>query len=409
MPGSSKSVLRRSALAAAVCCALGAGPACGQTAFGSSTTIVFPLMANTNTFTSVVTLYNPNPADVTVSLDYFDSVSVLPPAVPGAKPCSDVVIPANGSVEFGVPAQCTLEPGANHFGQMIVSDVAGTNQIFGYQRTSNNANAGFSVEGFPTANFATDTTNATGLRGTLPKLPPAPTPLYQTNCFVAAQADSITYELKLLDGTTGAQIGNTLSGALNAFEHVRYLDVFEWASAPDGDYANVRAEFTRTSGGVAQMIGFCTVQDNATFGADFRIAKTTTPPPVAITTVPWQGPMVTLFSNTLAYIFMGPTASVTLPATGNISAYGSGSFARQTGSQEITVGVCYQNQSGPGPILAMGSPTTVTVTTTETSQFGAGSATVAAGSYNVGLCATNNGAGSVNKNGNTSGFAFVTP
>jgi hypothetical protein len=34
---------------------------------------------------------------------------------------------------------------------------------------------------------------------------------------------------------------------------------------------------------------------------------------------------------------------------------------------------------------------------------------VAAGSYNVGLCATNNGAGSVNKNGNTSGFAFVTP
>ena len=67
------------------------------------------------------------------------------------------------------------------------------------------------VEGFPSANFATDTTNVTGLRRT------AAAPTYDTNCFVAAQATPITYDLRLFDAA-GTQIGTTLSGALNEFE-----------------------------------------------------------------------------------------------------------------------------------------------------------------------------------------------
>ena len=391
---------KRGALAAtAVCCALAAGTAAGQTAFGSSTAIVFPLTANTATFTSTVTIFNPNPAPVTVGLNYYDANNTL---APGQKPCTDIVVAANSSVEFGVPAQCTLDPAVAHFGQLIAFDTASTSQIYGYSRTQNNVGAGFSVEGFPSANFATDPTNATGLKRT------TAAPNYQTNCFVGAQADPVTYDIKLFDGA-GAQLGTTVSGALNEFEQVRYLDIFTVANAPAGDYENVRAEFTQTTPGLHPMIGFCTVQESVSFGADFRIAKAPTPATIGIETIPWQGPMPTLFSNTLAYVFMGPTATATLPATGNLSAYGSGSFARQTGTQQITVGVCYQNQSGPGPILAMGSPTTVTVTTVETSQFGSGSATLPAGTYNVGLCATNNGSGSVNKNGNTSGFVLVTP
>ena len=88
--------------------------------------------------------------------------------------------------------------------------------------------------------------------------------------------------MKLFDGATGAQIGSTVSGALNAFEQIRYLDVFSpsVANAPAAtDFSNVRAEFTRTSDGEQQMAAFCTVQDNATFGADFRIAKAVTPTP----------------------------------------------------------------------------------------------------------------------------------
>ena len=62
-----KPALLQTAIAAALICgAIAATPAAAQTAFGSSTTIVFPVAANTQTFTTTVTLYNPNGADITV-------------------------------------------------------------------------------------------------------------------------------------------------------------------------------------------------------------------------------------------------------------------------------------------------------------------------------------------------------
>ena len=82
-------VLRDSIAAAVICGALGATPAVAQTAFASSTTIVFPVVASTATFTTTVTLYNPNGSDVTVGLDYFDATDFDPsksPLVPGQKP-----------------------------------------------------------------------------------------------------------------------------------------------------------------------------------------------------------------------------------------------------------------------------------------------------------------------------------
>src|SRR3954463_4978350 len=83
--------LREAIAAAMICGALGATPAVAQTAFASSTTIVFPVVASTATFTTTVTLYNPNGSDVTVGLDYFDASDSNPlksPLVPGAKPCN---------------------------------------------------------------------------------------------------------------------------------------------------------------------------------------------------------------------------------------------------------------------------------------------------------------------------------
>jgi hypothetical protein len=37
--------------------------------------------------------------------------------------------------------------------------------------------------------------------------------------------------------------------------------------------AGVRARFTEVGPGATPMIGFCTMQESVTFGADFRIAK----------------------------------------------------------------------------------------------------------------------------------------
>ena len=175
--------LREAIAAAVICGALGANSAMAQTAFGSSKTIVFPVLAATSTFTSTVTLYNPNGSDITVGLDFFDANGT---AAPGQKPCSDVVVPANGSVAFTLQSQCTLDA-SSHFGPLIASDSADTNQFFGYSRTENNASAGFSIEGFPSEDFATDTTNVIGLRGSTNA-----TSAYQSNCFVTAQADAIT-------------------------------------------------------------------------------------------------------------------------------------------------------------------------------------------------------------------------
>jgi len=414
-----KSAILRDAIAAAVICgALGATPAVAQTAFASSTTIVFPVAANTSTFTTTVTLYNPNLSDVTVGLDFFDANNTT---VPGSKPCNDILVPANGSVAFTLQSQCTLDPATSHFGPLIASDNAGTNQIFGYSRVENTASHGFSIEGFPSENFATDTTNVTGLVGST-----NPGPAHQSNCFVTSQADAITYDMKLFDGTTNAQIGSTVSGSLNAFEQIRYLDVFSASpngvGAASGDYSNVRAEFTRTSAD-GQMVAFCTVQDNATLGADFRIAKAMTPPPPPPPPPPvgtlvlagtWSGSIPSIVRPLpplppLPLAFIGSTMQVTLAAPNGLSAYGGGWFAKKSsGPGSLSLGVCYQNTSGPGPITLLGSANTVSVNSTQSYKSAAGSTgSVPAGTYVVGLCGQNIGTNDINKNAHTSGFVFI--
>jgi hypothetical protein len=287
---------------ALACAMLGSGAALAQTSLGSSTSIVFPVVAATATFTGHLTLFNPNGGDITVGLHYFDADN-LPS--PGPKPCTDVVVPANRSVQFDLAVQCTLGAGS-HFGVLVASDNAGTNQFYGYSRTDNNAGAGFSIEGFPLADFSDNTSNVIGLKSGFGS------PTYQTNCFVEALADPVTYDLALFDDATGAQIGSTISGGLGAFAQVRYLDVFAAAGAAPGDYSNVRAQFTRTSVGTQNLVGFCTVQDNTSFGADFRIAKSATPAPVPISSTPWGGSIPTIPSGTVTYIFAGPTATVVL-------------------------------------------------------------------------------------------------
>ena len=76
----------------------------------------------------------------------------------------------------------------------------------------------------------------------------------------------------------------TSAGAYGAYvdllpgQLVRLLDVFAAAGAPAGDYDNVNAVFIADGGLAATnrpgLMTFCTVQDNTSFGADFRIGKT---------------------------------------------------------------------------------------------------------------------------------------
>jgi len=238
-----------------------------QTTAGLSTTIVFPVSAQTVSFGNEITLFNPGPNPLTASVSFYEANNS---SAPGPKVCNDVVVSANRSVQLTLATQCALGTGG-HFGLVVVADkaVPQSNAFYGYMRVQTPQGQGFSVEGFPITNFNNQVSHSVGLKRQ------AAAPTFQTNCFVASLNQPVSYELRLFNDTTGAQIGGTLSGSLQPFQQFRYLDVFgaNGVTAPAGDQLNVRAQFTPTSGGSANLIGFCTVQDNASLGADFRIAK----------------------------------------------------------------------------------------------------------------------------------------
>jgi len=241
--------------------------AAAQTSAGLATTLVFPLSAQTPSFSAEVTLFNPGANALTAAVSFYEGNNS---GAPGPKVCNDVTVSAGRSVQLTLATQCALGIGG-HFGLLVIADRAlpQANPFYGYMRVQTPQGQGFSVEGFPVSNFNNQVSHSTGLKRQ------AAAPAFQTNCFVGSLDQPVSYELRLFNDTSGAQIGGTLSGSLQPFQQFRYLDVFgaNGVNAPAGDQFNVRAQFTQTSGGSANLIGFCTVQDNASLGADFRIAK----------------------------------------------------------------------------------------------------------------------------------------
>jgi len=258
----------RARVLGAFVCLWSAGQVHAQTTAGIATTVVFPVAAQTASFASEMTLFNPGPNLLTASVRFYEGNNS---GAPGPKVCNDVLVPGGRSTQFTLATQCALTGSVGHFGLVVVADKAApqVNAFYGYARVQNPQGIGFSVEGFPVTNFNNQVGNATGLKRK------ASAPTYQTNCFVGSLDQPVSYQLKLFNDSTGAQLGGTLAGSLTAFQQFRYLDVFgvNGVNAPAGDLSNVRAEFTQTSGGSANLIGFCTVQDNTSFSADFRIAK----------------------------------------------------------------------------------------------------------------------------------------
>ena len=229
----------RAALAALVIIVLAVPCADAQTTAGTGTTIVVPVTAQTASFTSEVTAFNPNGSPITVDVAFYEANNS---PTPGPRTCADIVIPANRSVQFALATQCTLSAGS-HFGLLVLSELTETKPFYGYARTQNPQGIGFSIEGFPDSNFNDQVSHATGLKKTVSGL------VYQTNCFVGSLAQPVSYTLKLFNDASGVQIGGTLAGSLGAFQQFRYLDIFgpTGVNAPAGNQLNVRAEFTPTN------------------------------------------------------------------------------------------------------------------------------------------------------------------
>ena len=253
-------------VAFAFACAASAAPAGAQTTAGTSATIVVPVVAQTGSFTSEVTVYNPNAGAITVGVAFYNAQNTTSP---GAKTCNALLIPGGRSAAFTVTTQCAL-PTPPNFGLLILAEQTGTQRFHGYVRTQTPQGVGFSTEGFPIENFNDQLQHATGLKRAAAS---GSLPAYQTNCFVGSLGDAVSYEMRLLDGATGAQLGGTLAGSLQPYQQYRYLDVFAEAGVAAGNRSNVRAQFANLTGSQKKLIGFCTVQENTTLSADFRIAK----------------------------------------------------------------------------------------------------------------------------------------
>ena len=250
--------------------AAGVGLAHAQATAGAGSVLVIPLVAQTASYSTEVTVQNPNPAPITVNVKLYEADTST---TPGLTSCGALTVAAGQSKVFtlngGANPLCpTFAPGG-HFGMIVLSDAAAQqiDSFFAYSRTQTPGGNGFSVEGFPVGAFSGAEANVVGLKRQ------AASPVYQSNCFVAALSEAVNYQMVLRKGSDGGVLG-AKSGTLQPFEMVRMLDVFDAAGMAAGDVSNVRAEFTVQQGGsFPALVSFCTLQESTFFGADFRIAK----------------------------------------------------------------------------------------------------------------------------------------
>jgi hypothetical protein len=190
--------------------------------------------------------------------------------------CPAIDLPTLGEVSVpSLRALCPGLPPGSAFGTLVVRAEYAT--VFaGYSRVSNAQGAGFSVEAFPANTFTSATAAVTGLRR---RAASGGAPAYQTNCFVGNLAQAapvgapVATDVEVaLSSKLGAELGTT-TVSVQPGQLVRLLDVFAAVGAAAGDHDDSVATFTVQGAETPGVLSFCTVQDNTSFGADFRIGK----------------------------------------------------------------------------------------------------------------------------------------
>jgi hypothetical protein len=243
-----------------------ASPAVALSTDGYHTIQIIPIAASTGSFTTSFFFHNPNPITININVSYYPAVGT-----PTAAPifCGSKAVLANQVLRFtSLAAICPGITAGSNFGWLYTYEGNATNEPYAvFTRVDNPQGQGFEIEGFPPHTFTAATMHVTGLKRQ------AAAPGFGTNCFVAAFLEPTVLDIALRD-SLGNQLGTTQTYALAANEMRRLTDIFAVVGAPAGDYANFRltaTEFATTTEPGA--IVFCTVQNNTTFDADFRIAK----------------------------------------------------------------------------------------------------------------------------------------
>jgi hypothetical protein len=295
-------LLRGAALLPLACVAPGAS---AQSTDGYHSIQVFPLVVDTASFTQRFDFTNPTIKDVVVQATFLPADGTAQAAT-GQLACLPTTVPASSDREVlygdndtaekprkigsatvaSLRALCPALPPGSAFGMLYTwEEDADTLPYAGFSRVSNPLGIGFSVEAFPAHAFGGADTVVTGLvRRTASDTAPA----LQSNCFIG-NLNQVTPDApqNVRVGTLGwASVYEDFflyrQNEATSFARgtvflppgriVRLLDVFAAAGAPPGDYENVSIRFRHLNESPA-LVTFCTVQDNTSYGADFRIGK----------------------------------------------------------------------------------------------------------------------------------------
>jgi len=237
---------------------------------------LFPVVVESASFTQRFTFRNPNTINaISVAATFYPGAGTSQ-ATPLA--CTSIAVAANGvTVVDGLRSLCPgLAPGTQ-FGFLQATESGGQSRPFAaFSRVSNIAGQGFSVEAFPAHTFTSADAVVTGARRLAAA---AGLPAFQTNCFIGnlnevtpAVVPVTTPIAVAVYRDSGALLGSTLVN-LPPGGFVRLLDVFAAVGAAPGDYDDAHVGFTELGPDEPGLMTFCTVQDNTSFGADFRIGK----------------------------------------------------------------------------------------------------------------------------------------
>jgi hypothetical protein len=249
--------------------------AAAQSTLGVAPNMLIPVVAQTGTYTSEVFLSNLTNSLMRVSVIYAGGIGTV---APGLRSCGLVEVPpataaGPGSASFNLGTQCQFAPGLNFGMVLLYNETGGSNEGFlAYSRVENFSAIGFSIEAFPIVSLSAQSQRVIGLKRATSG---SPIP-FQTNCFVGSFEKPVNYRIRLVN-SAGTQLG-VVDGSLQPFELIRYLDIFA-AAGVSGNHSNVSAVILNRDSlnpgntNFPAYVSFCTVQDNISFGADFRIGK----------------------------------------------------------------------------------------------------------------------------------------
>ncbi|CAN5116148.1 hypothetical protein BH11PSE14_BH11PSE14_10890 [soil metagenome] len=264
----------------AVClvAALASSHASAQSTDGYHSIQVFPLVVDTTSFAQRFSFRNPNSTTLTIKTVFYPATNF---ASQSPQACNDVVIaPGKTATVDSLRNLCLVTnvsslPAGSQFGYLYMTQTGSTHLPFAaFSRYFNPAGVGASVEAFPAETFTSADLVVNGLRSIAAT---GGQPTYQTNCFVgvlnetSASSGTIHINYALRD-SVGNLIGNAGSLDLTPGKIVRLLDVFAAVGAV-GNYNDAQFYVDETALPDPGLISYCTVQDNTSFGADFRIAK----------------------------------------------------------------------------------------------------------------------------------------